>query len=66
MTMQYKDGKELEGTVFRIIKDLLNWVWQKFQSRAIHAFANSDLEHKIFGYLGYANVDEQVILALPV
>ena len=66
MTMQFDRTKMSEDFDFSIIRELLNLVNQEYGVRAILAHINSDSERKLFDYLGYDNVKNEVMLALPI
>lgn len=66
MTMQFDKQKRLGPEDFALIRDFFNWINKEYHVRAIQAFVNSDWERELFSYIGYENVQDEVMLALPV
>lgn len=66
MTMQFDKKREYVEEDFSLLRDLFNYVYDKFQTRAIHVYTNSPMKRQLFEYLGYNNVEDEVMLALPV
>lgn len=66
MTMQFDSTICFEECDFNMIRDLLNWVSNEYNVRAVQAFTNSELERKLFAYLGYEKVKNEVLVVLPL
>ena len=66
LTMQFNKQTGFDETDFPLVHDLFNWIGKEFQVRAVQAFVNSDIERALFAYLGYKDVGDEVMLALPV
>lgn len=66
MTMQFDKQRMGVDFDFALIRDLLNWINMEYSVRAIMAHINSDVERELFAFLGYENVEHEVMLALPI
>lgn len=66
MTMQFNSQMEFNINYFEMIRELLNWVNKEYSVRAIKTYVNSKVEEELYRYLGYNDIDEELILVLPV
>lgn len=66
MTMQFDSQKISDEFDFALIRDFYNWINKEYNVRAIQVHVNSKKEQELFKYLGYDNVKDEVVLALPV
>ena len=66
MTMQFDESKLPEGLDFSMMREFLNKIQKEYNVRAIHAYANSNIERKMYSHFGYKNVEDELMLALPL
>ncbi len=66
MTMQFDKKRDYTEKDFNLLRDLFNYVSEKFKVRAIHVYTNSVMERQLFEHLGYKNVEDEIMLVLPV
>lgn len=66
LTMQFSEKAGFDESDFLLIQNLFNWIGKEYQVRAIQVFVNSDIERRLFTYLGYGDVKDEVMLALPI
>ncbi len=66
ITMQFSNQTGFDESDFPLIQDLFNWINKEYQVRAVQVFVNTSIERKLFAYLGYKDVNDEVMLALPV
>lgn len=66
MSLQFRKNVEIDEYLIEIVKELSNMLNKEFKLRAIEVFINTEFERNIFRALGYENVTEEVMFALPV
>lgn len=66
LTMQFNMQNGFDESDFPLVQDLFNWISKEYQVRAVQAFVNSPIERSLFTYLGYKDVKDEVVLALPI
>lgn len=66
MTMQFDKQKLFEDIDFSLIRDLYNWISKTYLVRAIKVYINSLVERELFEYLGFENVEDEIVIPLPI
>lgn len=66
MSMQFKKKISIIDIDSDLLRDFYNWIYQEYEIKAIQVYLNSELERKLHENLGYKNLQEEVIISLPV
>ena len=66
LLVQIKRETVVTEELLEITKRFCNMLARESHIRVIHAYVNSDIERDVFTKLGYENVVDGVMLALPI
>ena len=66
LAMQFDQAKIVDDFDFLLIRELFNKINQEYGIRAVMAHINSDFERKLFEFLGFGNIENEVMVPLPI
>ena len=66
ITFKFEKDKITDANAVLLTRDMCNWIGREYNKKALFAYVNSDFERRIFNNIGYENIDEGVLVTLPL